>query len=75
MKLVVAVIVLPSGLVLEGVPGRLALNWLNYFIQNKEEYCDSVLVVPEMLHSFYYLDCEQGPPPPPPSKRWLFAQN
>ena len=22
----------------EGIPGRLALNWLNYFIQNKEEY-------------------------------------
>ena len=31
----------------EGIPGRLALNWLNYFIQNKEEYCDSVLIVPD----------------------------
>ena len=50
----------------EGIPGRLALNWLNYFIQNKVEYCDSVLVVPENASQFLTtLDCEQGPPPPP----------
>ena len=51
----------------EGIPGRLALNWLNYFIQNKEEYCDSVLIVPDNASQFLTtLNCEQGPPPPPP---------
>jgi len=52
----------------EGIPGRLALHWLNYFIQNKEEYCDSLLIAPENALEFVTtLECEQGPPPPPPS--------
>ena len=53
----------------EGIPGKLALNWLSYFIQNKEEYCDSLLVVPENASQFVTtLNCEQGPPPPPPTQ-------
>ena len=47
-----------------GTPGKLALDWLNYFIQNKEEYCDSLLVPPENASQFITtLECSQGPPP------------
>ena len=44
-----------------GTPGKLALDWLNYFIQNKEEYCDSLLVSPENASQFVTtLECSQG---------------
>ena len=50
-----------------GQPAKLALHWLNYFIQNKEEYCDSLIVTPEDASQFVTtLECGQGPPPPPP---------
>ena len=49
----------------EGNPGKLALHWLNYFIKNKEEYCDSLLLPPENASQFITtLECSQGPPPP-----------
>jgi len=52
----------------EGNPGKLSLHWLNYFIKNEEDYCDSLLIAPENASQFVTtLDCEQGPPPPPPS--------
>ena len=52
----------------DGNPGELALHWLNYFIKNEEDYCDSLLISPENASQFVTtLDCEQGPPPPPPS--------
>ena len=51
----------------DGNPGELALHWLNYFIKNEEDYCDSLLISPENASQFVTtLDCEQGPPPPPP---------
>ena len=44
-----------------GQPAKLALHWLNYFIQNKEEYCDSLLVTPENASQFVTtLECGQG---------------
>ena len=50
-----------------GQPAELALHWLNYFIQNKEEYCDSLIVTPDNASQFITtLECGQGPPPPPP---------
>ena len=52
----------------EGNPGKLSLHWLNYFIKNEEDYCDSLLIAPENASQFVTtLDCEQGPPPPPPN--------
>ena len=52
----------------ESNPGELSLHWLNYFIKNEEDYCDSLLIAPENASQFVTtLDCEQGPPPPPPS--------
>ena len=51
----------------DGNPGELALHWLNYFIKNEDDYCDSLLISPENASQFVTtLDCEQGPPPPPP---------
>jgi hypothetical protein len=49
----------------ESSPGKLSLHWLNYFIKNEEDYCDSLLIAPENASQFVTtLDCEQGPPPP-----------
>ncbi|MGY8788290.1 MAG: T9SS type A sorting domain-containing protein [Fidelibacterota bacterium] len=49
-----------------GQPAKLALHWLNYFIKDKEEYCDSLIVNPENASRFVTtIDCNQGPPPPP----------
>ncbi|MFL3013624.1 MAG: T9SS type A sorting domain-containing protein [Candidatus Neomarinimicrobiota bacterium] len=51
-----------------GSPGKFALHWLNYFIQNDEDYCDSLLIAPENSSQFLTtLECDEGPPPPPPS--------
>ena len=45
-----------------GIPGKLALHWLNYFVQNKEEYCDSVLISPDNASQFLTtLQCGLAP--------------
>ena len=53
-----------------GQPAKLALHWLNYFIKDKEEYCDSLIVNPENASRFVTtIDCNQGPPPPPSEQK------
>ena len=45
-----------------GQPAKLALHWLNYFVQGKEEYCDSLMITPSDASQFLTtVSCEQLP--------------
>ena len=57
-----------SSVVPAGIVGKQAIFWLNYYMNDDESYCDSVITQPDGVSSFLTsIVCDQGPPPPPPS--------
>ena len=57
-----------SSVVPSGIVGKQAIFWLNYYMNDDESYCDSVITQPDGVSSFLTsIVCDQGPPPPPPS--------
>ena len=57
-----------SSVVPSGIVGKQAIFWLNYYMNNDESYCDSVITQPDGVSSFLTsIVCDQGPPPPPPN--------
>ena len=57
-----------SSVVPSGIVGKQAIFWLNYYMNDDESYCDSIVTQPDGVSSFLTsIVCDQGPPPPPPS--------
>ena len=57
-----------SSVVPSEIVGKQAIFWLNYYMNDDESYCDSIITQPGGVSSFLTsIVCDQGPPPPPPS--------